>query len=357
MPRNITQSIRQAFESNFSGDVDLVFLTIDHPDLDDPIRVVLNDEDFFHDGDVFIGFPFDIQLLSDDERPPTAQLAIQNVNSGIGEAIRLLTTPPRLKIELLTSESYYPYRIGIPRIAADIWAQAQFETGDTSELSGSSTGTFFADNSKAYRGSYSLRLEPNSYVELDIGGTTFSFTMHFAAFIPEAPDPGDSFVMVAFQDSGDIDLFQMVVTDDMRMKVSTPGGIIDSDPDFPMPVGEWVVFDFTMGIDPSDGLVVVQMNGRNVFEDFGLNTGSTPVGRGSLQNEGSGSKGAWFDQWEFYDTGSAGEDVIYVADKLFLTNVKVDAQLITGTIEGWDYQQRVWPGIRARQDIFPGLFV
>jgi hypothetical protein len=41
---------------------------------------------------------------------------------------------------------------------------------------------------------------------------------------------------------------------------------------------------------------------------------------------------------------------------LFLTNVSVNAMAITGNIEGWDYLQRVWPGVRARQSIFPGLF-
>jgi len=54
--------------------------------------------------------------------------------------------------------------------------------------------------------------------------------------------------------------------------------------------------------------------------------------------------------------GSPGATAIYTADKLFLTNTKIDAMLVTGTIEGWDYLQRVWPGVRARQDIFPGLF-
>ncbi len=49
-------------------------------------------------------------------------------------------------------------------------------------------------------------------------------------------------------------------------------------------------------------------------------------------------------------------DAIYVADKLFLINVTVDIMQISGTIVGWDYLQRVWPGPRAMQAVFPGLF-
>lgn len=50
-------------------------------------------------------------------------------------------------------------------------------------------------------------------------------------------------------------------------------------------------------------------------------------------------------------------EVVYSADRLFLTNVKIDVISVSAEIVGWDYLQRVWPGVRARQDIFPGLFI
>ena len=46
------------------------------------------------------------QLLTDDESPPTARLQIQNVSPQIGNSIRALLTPPRLKIELLSSADF-----------------------------------------------------------------------------------------------------------------------------------------------------------------------------------------------------------------------------------------------------------
>jgi len=172
MTRNITTSFRHHAESSFAGEVDLVFLTLSHPLLYEPVRVVWDSKDFIYDGFTWTGFPFDITLLTDDEQPPKAQLTIQNVDSRIGETVQSLLTPPRLKLELLSSD------------------------------------------------------------------------------------------------------------------------------------------DFDLSQDPR-----VEWGG-----------------------------------------GSPGATVIYVADRLFLTNVSVDPFFVTGQIVGWDYLQRVWPGVRASQDIFPGLF-
>jgi uncharacterized protein DUF1833 len=168
MPRNISLSFRRTAEAQFNDEVDLCFLTISHPTLLQPVRVVWDTKYFVFGGNTFIGFPFDITLLSDDETPPTARLSIQNVDPRIGDTIRLLQSPPRLKIELLSSA------------------------------------------------------------------------------------------------------------------------------------------DFDLTVDPRT------------------------------------------------EVGSA--TVVYSADKLFLINVSVDVMVITGNIVGWDYLQRVWPGPRAMQTIFPGLF-
>jgi hypothetical protein len=106
MPRTITTSFRRSAEANFADEVDLVFLTISHETLIEPIRVVWDTKDFVYGGNTFIGFPFDIVLLTDDDKPPTAKLTIQNVDPVIGETIRTLRSPPRLKIELLSSVDF-----------------------------------------------------------------------------------------------------------------------------------------------------------------------------------------------------------------------------------------------------------
>lgn len=103
MPRTITTAFRKEAEASFSDEADLCFLTISHSQLSEPVRVVWDTKDYVYAGHTFTGFPFDIQILTDDEGPPKAQLSIQNVDSRIGETIRGLATPPRVKLELLSS--------------------------------------------------------------------------------------------------------------------------------------------------------------------------------------------------------------------------------------------------------------
>lgn len=106
MPRTLSASFRQAVESRYSDAVDLVFLTISHPTLAEAIRVVSDTVDYVYDGETWTGFPFDLQLLSDDDQPPQAKLEIQNVDTLIGRTVRALSLPPRLKIELLSSADF-----------------------------------------------------------------------------------------------------------------------------------------------------------------------------------------------------------------------------------------------------------
>jgi hypothetical protein len=172
MPRNVTLSVRKELEAQFSPEANLIFLTISHALLAQPIRVVNDTKNFSYAGNTFTGFPFDIQIYSDDEQPPKAQLVIQNIDSQIGDSVRTLTTPPRLKLEMCST------------------------------------------------------------------------------------------------------------------------------------------LDFNINVDPR-----VELSG-----------GSPPTA------------------------------VMYSFDKAFLTNVKVDFLSVSADIVGWDYLQRVWPGVRATQSLFPGLF-
>ena len=76
MTRNVTTRFRRSTEASLADEVNLVFLTISHPTIVDPIRVVWDTVDWMYNGNLFLGFPFEITILSDDENPPTAQLSI-----------------------------------------------------------------------------------------------------------------------------------------------------------------------------------------------------------------------------------------------------------------------------------------
>jgi Domain of unknown function (DUF1833) len=103
--RNIQQSFRVSAESSFADEVNLIFLRIVHPSIT-TIRVVNDTKDYILAGNTYTGFPFDIEILTDDETPPTARLAIQNVDPRIGDSIRTLLTPPQLSIELYSSADF-----------------------------------------------------------------------------------------------------------------------------------------------------------------------------------------------------------------------------------------------------------
>lgn len=106
MPRTLQRTFRQILEDRFSGEAILPFATITHEALQAPIRVVSDACDYTYNGFVFLGFPFVMQILSDDERPPRGQISIQNVDEQIGSSLLSLVTPPILKIELLASVDF-----------------------------------------------------------------------------------------------------------------------------------------------------------------------------------------------------------------------------------------------------------
>lgn len=103
MSRSITTTFRKEAEALFSSEADICFLTITHSLLSDPIRVNWDTKDFVYGGNTFTGFPFEISIFSDDDAPPKARLSIQNVDLRIGETIRGLLNPPRLKLQLLST--------------------------------------------------------------------------------------------------------------------------------------------------------------------------------------------------------------------------------------------------------------
>ena len=106
MPRSVSLSYRKAIESPFNDEANLAFLTITHPTLSVPIRVNWDTKDYVYNGNTFIGFPFELSILTDDESPPTARLAIQNIDPRISDALRGLGSPLRIKIELLHTDDF-----------------------------------------------------------------------------------------------------------------------------------------------------------------------------------------------------------------------------------------------------------
>lgn len=90
----------------------IVLLEIQIPQSTTVIRVANDVVDYVYNGNTYIGFPFEIELVGDVERMPRGTLRIQNVDQRIGEAVLELVNPPRLAILLFAQSDFEPTEVG-----------------------------------------------------------------------------------------------------------------------------------------------------------------------------------------------------------------------------------------------------
>src|SRR5262245_41411329 len=107
MPRGFTSAFRVSIQASSSGDQDLVFVTVYGPQAGLPIYIVSDVVDYTRGGNVWIGLPFELELVSDDARPPRATARFSNVRSAtgqnLGQLLLALPESPRIKMEVLSS--------------------------------------------------------------------------------------------------------------------------------------------------------------------------------------------------------------------------------------------------------------
>lgn len=98
----LSDALKQAAFLQDTDEAVLVLLTIAHDDINPSIRVVNNTVDITSNGNLFTAFPFDITLPDEKEQgAPGARLTIDNVSREIAEAIRLISTPATITIEII----------------------------------------------------------------------------------------------------------------------------------------------------------------------------------------------------------------------------------------------------------------
>ncbi len=95
MSRSLSEAAIASQNAQETGEAWLVLLEIDHDDLADPIRVVNNHQNITSNGNLFVGFPFEIELPGEDpDQPLRARLRIDNVDRTIVETVRTISSPP-----------------------------------------------------------------------------------------------------------------------------------------------------------------------------------------------------------------------------------------------------------------------
>jgi hypothetical protein len=121
--RILPDGVGREVDRQESAEIYLVFLTVRHVNLPEPIRVVSDPHDFMLDGVRHQGFEFDVNLLSDTEDAPRAQLTIQNVDRRIAEAVLSMDSPARLDLDVIAGSQFnltvsprLPLTTPVPRV-------------------------------------------------------------------------------------------------------------------------------------------------------------------------------------------------------------------------------------------------
>lgn len=84
----------------------IAFLTIEHGQLGGALRLVCDVLEYVRGGETWTPVLFDYRLVPDEGRPPRTVLTVPNVDRRIGRALRAVITPPRITLELLSSEDF-----------------------------------------------------------------------------------------------------------------------------------------------------------------------------------------------------------------------------------------------------------
>lgn len=102
MPRQLSQSAFHQMFSQEQTDVFLMCLTLTHPDLPEPIRVVHNTRALQRDVGLFRPVFFEMSLPEDSpDQTPQVQLLIDNVNREIGRTISSLQGKLKVTLEVV----------------------------------------------------------------------------------------------------------------------------------------------------------------------------------------------------------------------------------------------------------------
>lgn len=109
-----------------------MLLTISHPDLATPLRLVNSRSDLISNGHTFTWFPFTVVLPDDDgENSPRAKLKIDNVSREIYRTIWALDPAPYIQIDVVVSDdpNQIEYTAGNMRLV-NVTVDELFITGE-----------------------------------------------------------------------------------------------------------------------------------------------------------------------------------------------------------------------------------
>lgn len=106
MSRTITASVLTSMMAQESDEGYVILLTIEHAVISAPIRVASHNVDFLSNGEVYLPFPFKIDIPSSDpETISTVELTIDNLDGSITAGIREIppgSSAPTITMSVVT---------------------------------------------------------------------------------------------------------------------------------------------------------------------------------------------------------------------------------------------------------------
>lgn len=132
MSRTLSNRAIASGNAQQTDEVWLVLLTISHPELPEPIRVVNNNENITSRGQEYISFPFEIDLPGEDpDMPSKARLRIDNIDRRIVNIIRSISSPPSITLEVILAADPSTVEIGFEGLVMrEVEYDAQAISGD-----------------------------------------------------------------------------------------------------------------------------------------------------------------------------------------------------------------------------------
>lgn len=106
MARNFSGAATASINAQETDEVWLTLLTIDSPELEQPLRFVNNNASVTSRGNLFLAFPFEVDFPGQDEQNPgEARLVIDNIDRQIVNFVRSISTPPQVTMEVVLGSS------------------------------------------------------------------------------------------------------------------------------------------------------------------------------------------------------------------------------------------------------------
>jgi hypothetical protein len=104
--RTVSAAARQAVNAQNTDEVFLLLLSLDHDELAEPVRVVNNTENITSRGNLFVAYPFEVNLPDEDpDQLARVQLRIDNVDRVIIDSLRAITDPVTVSLEVIMASS------------------------------------------------------------------------------------------------------------------------------------------------------------------------------------------------------------------------------------------------------------